>query len=158
MNWSSIWQRGLVWVKSRHYGRTSTDSRYAIAEACVIGFFSALAALLIKRGVNWLGTARLSLAGDYGAGWVLPLVGLVLGGLAGAFIEQASPQAMGGGIPQVKAALARYPIPLNGRVAITKLIGTILVLGSGIPLGRRAPTVHVGAALAAQLRLVTHLP
>ncbi len=151
MNWSSIWQSGLTWLKSRHYGRTSIDSRYAIAEACVIGFISALAALMIKQAVNWLGTNRLQLANEYGVWWVLPLFGLVLGSLAGALIEQFSRPAGGGGIPQVKAALARYPIPLSWQVALVKMVGTVLVLGSGIPLGRRAPTVHIGAALAAQL-------
>ena len=151
MAWSSFWQRALYWLKTRHYGRTSIDSRYAIAEACIIGFFSALAALVIKKGVNWLGSSRLSLADTYGAIWVLPLFGLVLGSLAGALIEQFSQPAGGGGIPQVKAALARFPIPLNWKVALVKLLGTVLVLGSGIPLGRRAPTVHIGAALAAEL-------
>ena len=106
MAWSSYWQRALSWLKTRHYGRTSIDSRYAIAEACIIGFFSALAALTIKQGVNWLGSSRLSLADTYGAIWVLPLFGLVLGSLAGALIEQFSKPAGGGGIPQVKAALA----------------------------------------------------
>ncbi|MFM1842508.1 MAG: hypothetical protein RLZZ490_1244, partial [Cyanobacteriota bacterium] len=148
---SSYWQRARSWLKTRHYGRTSIDSRYAIAEACIIGFFSALAALAIKKGVNWLGSSRLSLADTYGAIWVLPLFGLVLGSLAGALIEQFSKPAGGGGIPQVKAALARFPIPLNWRVAIVKLLGTVLVLGGGIPLGRRAPTVHIGAALASEL-------
>ncbi|MEB3226808.1 MAG: chloride channel protein [Synechocystis sp.] len=151
MAWSSYWQRALSWLKTRHYGRTSIDSRYAIFEACIIGFFSALAALGIKKGVNWLGSSRLSLADTYGAIWVLPLFGLVLGSLAGALIEQFSKPAGGGGIPQVKAALARFPIPLNWRVAVVKLLGTVLVLGSGIPLGRRAPTVHIGAALASEL-------
>lgn len=151
MAWSSPWHRAFTWLKTRHYGRASIDSRYAIAEACVIGFFSALAALLIKSGVNWLGSNRLSLADTYGAIWVLPLFGLVLGGLAGALIEQFCRPAAGGGIPQVKAALARFPIPLNWQVALVKSLGTVLVLGSGIPLGRRAPTVHIGAALAAEL-------
>jgi CIC family chloride channel protein len=151
MAWSSSWQRALYWLKTRHYGRTSIDSRYAIAEACIIGFFSALAALVIKSGVNWLGSSRLSLADTYGALWVLPAFGLVFGSLAGVIIEQFSKPAGGGGIPQVKAALARFPIPLNWQVAVVKSVGTVLVLGGGIPLGRRAPTVHIGAALAAEL-------
>ncbi len=151
MVWSSLWQRWLNWLKSRHYGRTAIDSRYAIAEACIIGFVSALAALVIKSGVGWLGSIRLTMADTYGAIWVLPCFGLVFGGLAGVLIEQFSRPAGGGGIPQVKAALARYPIPLNWRVAVVKLLGTVLVLGSGMTLGRRAPTVHIGAALAAEL-------
>jgi CIC family chloride channel protein len=151
MAWFPFWQRWQQWLRSRHYGRTAIDSRYAIAEACVIGFVSALAALVIKSGVNWLGSSRLSLADTYGAIWVLPCFGLVFGALAGALIEQFSRPAGGGGIPQVKAALARYPIPLNWQVALVKMIGTVLVLGGGMTLGRRAPTVHIGAALAAQL-------
>ena len=139
------------WFKSRHFGRNSIDSRYALLEACIIGVFSAIAALIIKEGVGWLGGWRLQAAQNYGAGWVLPLAGLGFGWLAGWIIERFSPSAAGGGIPQVKAALARYPIELSGRVALAKLVGTVLILGGGFTLGRRAPTVHIGAALAAQL-------
>ena len=139
------------WFKSRHFGRNSIDSRYALLEACIIGVFSAIAALIIKEGVGWLGSWRLQAAQNYGAGWVLPLAGLGFGWLAGWIIERFSPSAAGGGIPQVKAALARYPIELSGRVALAKLVGTVLILGGGFTLGRRAPTVHIGAALAAQL-------
>ena len=62
-----------------------------------------------------------------------------------------SPAAAGGGIPHVKAALARYPVILNLRVGLVKALGTIFILGAGFTLGRRGPTVHIGAALAAQL-------
>lgn len=146
-----IFQRFYQWTKSKPLGTSSTDPRYALVEACLIGFLSAVAALLLKQGVGWLGGWRVSLANQFGAIWVLPLGGLTLGYLAGWLIEQASPTAAGGGITQVKAALARYNIPLSLRVAVVKLIGTILVLGAGLTLGRRAPTVHIGAALAAQL-------
>ena len=139
------------WFKSHHFGRNSIDSRYALLEACIIGVFSAIAALIIKEGVGWLGGWRLQAAQNYGAGLVLPLAGLGFGWLAGWIIERFSPSAAGGGIPQVKAALARYPIELSGKVALAKLVGTVLILGGGFTLGRRAPTVHIGAALAAQL-------
>ncbi|MFN5515612.1 MAG: chloride channel protein, partial [Cyanobacteriota bacterium] len=148
------WQdygRGLAkWLRSRHYGRNATDSRYATLEAGLIGFVAALAALVIKQGISVLGGLRLQWTQSYG-GWVLPLEGLLLGALAGWLIEQFCLPAGGGGIPQVKAALARYPIPLTWRVAAVKTLGTILILGAGIPLGRRAPTVHIGAALAGEL-------
>ncbi len=144
-------QRFYQWVKSRKFGINATDTRYALIEACIIGILSAIAALILKKGVGWLGGWRIALANQFGAIWVLPLAGLSLGYLAGSLIEKASPTATGGGITQVKAALARYPVPLSLRVALVKLIGTILVLGAGLTLGRRAPTVHIGAALAAQL-------
>ena len=146
-----IVQQLYNWLKSLRFGRSSIDTRYAIAEACLIGVLSALAALLVKEGVGWLGSWRLWGAEKFGAWLVLPAAGLIFGGLAGWLVEEIAPAAGGGGIPQVKAALARYPIPLSLRVALVKLLGSILILGGGMTLGRRAPTVHIGAALAAQL-------
>lgn len=139
------------WFRSRHWGRSSVDTRYALAEACIIGLFSAIAALLLKQGVGWLGGYRLQMVDHFGAKITLPMAGLICGFLAGWLLEELSPAAAGGGIPQVKAALARFPMPLSLKVALVKAVGTILVLGAGFPLGRRAPTVHIGAALAAQL-------
>ncbi len=136
---------------SRLLATTSVDIKYALIEACLIGLFSALAALLLKDGIGWLGGWRIKLIHLYGAHLILPLAGLILGFLSGWLVEALAPAATGGGIPQVKAALARHPIMLNLRVAIVKTLGTILSLGAGLTLGRRGPTVHIGAALAAQL-------
>ncbi len=140
-----------IWFKSQGFGRGSISTRYVLIQACIIGIFSALAALLLKEGVGWLGGYRLKLANAWGATVALPVFGLCLGTMAGWLVEQLSPSSSGGGIPQVKAALARFPIPLSLRVAIVKIIGTVMVLGAGMTLGRRGPTVHIGAALAAEL-------
>ncbi len=139
------------WFKFQHFGRESISDRYALLEACLIGIFSALAALLLKEGVGWLGRYRIASVNQWGAFPTLPLFGLILGAVAGFLLEYVAPSAGGGGISQVKAALARFPVPLSLRVAIVKIIGTILVLGAGLTLGRRGPTVHIGAALAAEL-------
>ncbi|WP_267383317.1 chloride channel protein [Cyanobacterium sp. uoEpiScrs1] len=144
-------KRLYQWLTSSNFGLSTTDPRYALLEACLIGFLSALAALILKVGVGWLGGLRVSLANQFGAIWILPLGGLTLGLISGWLIEQVSLSAAGGGITQVKASLARYPVPLSLQVVLVKLIGTIMVLGGGLTLGRRAPTVHIGAALAAQL-------
>ncbi|RMF21133.1 MAG: CBS domain-containing protein, partial [Cyanobacteria bacterium J083] len=138
-------------LESRNLAKGSLDTRYALIEACAIGIFSALAALLLKEGIGWLGMWRIQAANYWGAKYTLPVVGMGLGMLAGWLIQQFSPEAAGGGIPQVKAVLAKVPLPLSLRVAVVKTIGTILVLGAGITLGRRGPTVHIGAALAAWL-------
>lgn len=139
------------WFKSQHFGRDSTSNRYALMEACLIGLFSALAALLLKTGIGWLGSYRLHLVDTWGAIITLPLFGLCFGAMAGFLLEEFSPTAGGGGILQVKASLANFSMPLSLKVAITKIITTILVLGGGLTLGRRGPTVHIGAALASEL-------
>ena len=130
---------------------SSLDTRYALIEACLIGLFSALAAVLLKQGIGWLGGLRVQTANLAGAKLVLPLVGLVVGILGGGIIQLFSPSAAGGGIPQVKAALAKYPVVLNLRTALVKTLATILIVGAGFTVGRRGPTVHIGAALGAQV-------
>ncbi len=125
--------------------------RLAIFEAVLIGLVAASAAVLLKQGVYWFGSWRVRESLLLPAGVLLPMVGLVGGMLSGVLIERLAPEASGSGIPQVKAALAYVPIALNLRVAIVKLLSTLLALSSGLVLGRQGPTVQIGAALAAQL-------
>ena len=155
----NIIRRWRGWWKSKHFARDSISPRYALLEACLIGIFSALAALLLKEGISFVGSYRLQLVNRWGAIYTLPLFALILGTIAGFLVEYLSPTAAGGGVPQVKAALNRFNVPLSFRVVVVKIIGTILVLGAGLPLGRRAPTIHIGAAIAGQLtRLVPTSP
>ncbi|MBE9099276.1 chloride channel protein [Vacuolonema iberomarrocanum] len=125
--------------------------RFAITEACIVGLISGLAAVSLKQGVGMLGGWRIQLSDAYPDWIILPLFGLLGGWVAGFLVEQFSPAAAGSGIPQVKAAIANVPQVLNLRLAIVKLLSVVLVMGSGITLGRQGPTVQVGAALAAQL-------
>jgi CIC family chloride channel protein len=122
--------------------------RIAIVEACLIGLVSGLAAVVLKQGVEVMTTWRLD--NPLPSWLLLPGLGLVGGVFAGWLGEQCSPIA-GSGVPQVKAALGYVNTPLNWRIALMKLAGTTLALGSGLSLGRQGPTVHIGAALAAQL-------
>ncbi|HBL10675.1 MAG TPA: chloride channel protein [Cyanobacteria bacterium UBA11162] len=124
--------------------------RLAIAEACLIGLVSALSAVLLKQSIGWLGSWRIEASDLLPPILVLPTFGLVFGLLSGYLVERLAPEASGSGIPQIKAALALFPIPLDLRVALVKLISTILSLAGGLTLGRQGPTVHIGAALAAQ--------
>jgi len=123
----------------------------AILEASLIGLLSGLAAVMLKMGVGWLGGWRLVGANLLPPIVALPLFGAIGGGLAGILVQRLAPEASGSGIPQVKAALAYLPMPLTGRIALVKLISTILTLGAGLTLGRQGPTVQLGAAIASQV-------
>ncbi len=124
--------------------------RLAIAEACLIGLVSGLSAVLLKQSVGWFGSWRIQAANVLPASLVLPAIGLSLGLLCGFLIQWLGTEATGSGVPQIKAALAQFPIVLNLRVAIVKLVTSILSMSAGLTLGRQGPTVHIGAALAAQ--------
>jgi CIC family chloride channel protein len=131
----------------------------ALVEACVIGLVAGFSAYLLKEGVHLLTAWRWQQAALYPPYLVLPSIGCIGGLIAGWLVERVAPEASGSGIPQVKALLARIAIKLDLRVAVVKLVGGIIALGSGMPLGREGPTVQVGASLASVLsRRVTGSP
>lgn len=125
--------------------------RLAIFEACLIGFVSGLAALVLAQGVGWLGGWRQHAIAAFPAFIVLPTIGLAGGFLSGLLVDRIAPAASGSGMTEVKAVLGKVPSPLNLRIAIVKLVSATLVLATGMPLGREGPTVQIGAALANQL-------
>ncbi|MFB2768099.1 chloride channel protein [Pelatocladus sp. BLCC-F211] len=138
----TLWKR-LYWLLVR-------PKRLAIFEACLIGLVSGLAAVLLAQGVAWLGGWRQSASHLLPAYYVLPIIGLLGGFLAGTLVERIAPAAAGSGMSEVKAVLAQVPMPLNLRIALVKLVSATLVLATGIPLGREGPTVQIGAAIANQ--------
>ncbi|KAK5982073.1 Chloride channel protein 2 [Trichostrongylus colubriformis] len=74
------------------------------------------------------------------------------------FAHYFSPQTIGSGIPEMKTILRGFSLEeyLSFRTLISKMIGLTLSLGSGLPLGKEGPFVHVASALATQVsRFVT---
>ncbi len=107
--------------------------------------------MLLSAGVSWLGSLRVHFATLFPSRFVLPAFGLVGGLLAGLLVDKVAPEASGSGIPQVRARLDRIVMALDLRIALVKLLGGTIALGSGFFLGREGPTVQLGAAIAAPL-------
>ena len=127
------------------------DTYVPIAESCIIGVAAGLSAVALSAGVSWLGALRVHLSGLVSHHYVLPAFGLIGGLIAGLLVERVAPEASGSGIPQVRARLDRITMPLNFRIALVKLLGGTIALGSGFFLGREGPTVQLGASVAAPL-------
>ena len=127
------------------------DTYVPIAESCIIGVAAGLSAVVLSAGVGWLGALRVHLSTIVPHFYVLPAFGLIGGLISGLLVETVAPEASGSGIPQVRARLDRITMPLNFRIALVKLLGGTIALGSGFFLGREGPTVQLGAAVAAPL-------
>lgn len=127
------------------------ESYVPILESCIIGIAAGFSAVLLGAGINWLGALRVHFSELASPMIVLPAFGLVGGLVAGLLVERVAPEASGSGIPQVRASLDRIIMALDFRVALVKLLGGTIALGSGLFLGREGPTVQLGAALAAPL-------
>ena len=52
-------QHFYKWIKSRKFNIDNNNNNYALIEACIIGILSAIAALLLKQGVGYLGSWRI---------------------------------------------------------------------------------------------------
>ena len=79
------------------------------------------------------------------------------------FTRRFLPGAEGSGIPQAIAALTSRHEPhrkvlLSVRIAIGKIVTTLVGLMCGASIGREGPTVHVGAAIMYSIGRIAHFP
>uniref|UniRef100_A0A914ZR78 Chloride channel protein n=2 Tax=Parascaris univalens TaxID=6257 RepID=A0A914ZR78_PARUN len=68
-----------------------------------------------------------------------------------------SRQAVGSGIPEVKVIMHGFKMKnyLTFRTLIAKMFGLTLAIGSGLPIGKEGPFVHMGAIVATLLSKLT---
>lgn len=83
--------------------------------------------------------------------WVILPVSLVL--FSAGFVHVVAPQAIGSGIPEMKTILRGVVLKeyLTGKTLIAKMVGLTATLGSGMPLGKEGPFVHIASIVATLL-------
>ncbi len=153
VNWRSRigrgWRQGWYWLKMQ-------DGIYLGILALIIGVLAGYGALFLRLGIEevsqlWTGHRTWSDAVNE-IPWYLYLVAPVLGGLLVGWInnkilipEQARV------IPGVIEALSERGGKITARNAAGEFAGNVIAVGSGASMGREAPTVALGAALASLL-------
>merc|ERR1719259_365250 len=65
-----------------------------------------------------------------------------------------APSAAGSGIPEMKTILRGVKLKeyLTGKTLLAKVIGLASILGSGLPLGKEGPVMHMASILATMLQ------
>ncbi|KAJ8917376.1 hypothetical protein NQ315_002400 [Exocentrus adspersus] len=129
----------------------------------LLGVIMALLSFVVDRSISMCNSARLWLFRDLThspvaqyAAWVSLPVCLVL--FAAGFTQLMAPQAVGSGIPEMKTILRGVALKeyLTFRTLVAKLVGLTATLGSGLPLGKEGPFVHIASISATLLsKLVT---
>ncbi|CAG8860237.1 CBS domain-containing protein [Caenorhabditis elegans] len=131
--------------------------------SAALGFITAIFSIFIDMGIEYLIHFRnfmlesLEQFNNYAAfcGWVFYITGLVY--LAALVCYGFGKQAVGSGIPEVKVIIHGFQLKnyLSGKTLIAKMIGLTLTIGSGLPVGKEGPFVHIGAIVASLLNKVT---
>ncbi|XP_026467540.1 chloride channel protein 2-like isoform X2 [Ctenocephalides felis] len=129
----------------------------------LLGVIMALLSFAMDRGISMCNNARIWLYRDLSShpvmqymAWVSLPVCLIL--FSAGFVHLVAPQSIGSGIPEMKTILRGVTLKeyLTFRTLIAKVVGLTATLGSGMPLGKEGPFVHI-ASIVAQLlsKLVT---
>jgi len=129
----------------------------------LLGMIMALVSFVMDYSIAACGQARLRLVKDLVTNvpgqfvaWVALPVLLVL--FSAGFVHVVAPQAIGSGIPEMKTILRGVVLKeyLTFRTLVAKAVGLTCTLGSGMPLGKEGPFVHIASIVATLLtKLVT---
>uniref|UniRef100_A0A8C7JRT5 Chloride channel, voltage-sensitive 1a n=1 Tax=Oncorhynchus kisutch TaxID=8019 RepID=A0A8C7JRT5_ONCKI len=150
---------------SRHRGRHHSDERFLVTKLgedwiflVLLGVSMALVSwtmdytsaksLQLYKWIHW--ELRGNVLLQYLAWVSYPMVLIMF---ASSFCHLVAPQAIGSGIPELKTILRGVVLKeyLTLKAFIAKVIGLTAGLGSGMPVGKEGPFVHIASICAAVL-------
>ncbi|XP_045112061.1 chloride channel protein 2-like isoform X1 [Portunus trituberculatus] len=143
---------GAVWRAT--FARVGEDWVFL----AVLGIVMAIISFIMDFGISMCNKARLWLYRDLAShtalqylAWVSLPVCLIL--FSAGFVHLLAPQAVGSGIPEMKTILRGVVLKeyLTFKTLIAKVIGLTATLGSGLPLGKEGPFVHIASIVATLL-------
>ncbi|XP_052120753.1 chloride channel protein 2 isoform X1 [Frankliniella occidentalis] len=130
----------------------------------LLGLIVALLSFFMDGGIGMCNRARIWLYRDIATqhialqylAWVSLPTFLIL--FSAGFVHIIAPQSIGSGIPEMKTILRGVALKeyLTFRTLAAKVVGLTATLGSGMPLGKEGPLVHIASIAATLLsKLVT---
>lgn len=145
----SAWRRFVTWLYDHQLGTT--------ALLMVLGALAALLDFGLGRAIAGLLSSRVTLM-DKSTSWlaqysIFVLYGTFIFSIGYITVRYISTMAAGSGIPEISTILSGVDIPgfLNFRTLLSKVLGLLFVLGSGMQGGREGPFVHISAAIGTLL-------
>ncbi|CAD6199746.1 unnamed protein product [Caenorhabditis auriculariae] len=131
--------------------------------SAMLGIITAILSIIIDLGIEYLTHYRIELfhwakhQSIYSGFvmWLSYITGLVW--LAAVVCYVFGKQAVGSGIPEVKVIIHGFTMKnyLSLKTLIAKMVGLTFTIGSGLPVGKEGPFVHIGAIVASLLNKAT---
>lgn len=144
-------EKGTYWTSSR----TTTAYKWGlvIVVGIVVGFLGAIVTVLTQV----LSDAKFNVATafldrtEYSKSFFSFLFISISYALIASLLCCYEPEAVGSGIPEIKAFLNGVNImkSVQPSVLLTKLVGVCFSVAAGLPLGKEGPMIHVGAIAGA---------
>jgi CIC family chloride channel protein len=125
----------------------SDDRLVVITLAGFVGVCSGLAAVALNRSLHWL-AGNMHALRDHWWAFLLPAAGATLSAF---FLNAVLNERAGHGVPEVVYAVSRYGGLLRFRSSFSRLVSSLLTIGSGGSAGPEAPVVISGASLGSNI-------
>ncbi|RWS07156.1 chloride channel protein 2-like protein [Dinothrombium tinctorium] len=162
--YKSAWKRKLRDYFSIFWNYTFNRIGEDWVFLALLGIIMAFLSFLMDRVIELCSETRMRLYNDLTGNnlflkylsWTLTPICLIL--FASGFTHIVAPQAVGSGIPEMKTILRGVVLKeyLTFRTLVAKMVGLTFTLGSGLPLGKEGPFVHIASIVATLLsQLVT---
>nr|CAH7729647.1 unnamed protein product [Callosobruchus chinensis] len=148
------WTRFLWKIWNKTFAQVGED--WVIL--AILGIFIAIISYSIDKGVMMCNKGQMYLYSELSEGmftkwvaWICIPVCLILWDVG--LTHFLAPQAAGSGIPQIKTSLRGVFMKevLTFRVLLVKWLGIAATLGSGVPLGKEGPLIHMSSIIVTKL-------
>lgn len=152
--WFARFLQVLKYIWSKTFAKVGEDWAFL----ALLGIIMALLSFTMDLGIYMCFTARLWMYNEFTIhpavqylAWITLPISLVL--FAAGFVFIVSPQAVGSGIPEMKTIMRGVVLKeyLTFRTLVAKTVGLTAALGSGMPLGKEGPLVHIGSIVGTLL-------
>jgi CIC family chloride channel protein len=137
--------------------RRLPERRLVLLLALVVGFFSGLAAVLLKNTIHfmqWALTDWFHTPADSLLFFVYPGAGMLVSLLFVRYVVKAD---IGHGITKVLYAISRKKSKIKGHNSWSSMVASTITIGFGGSVGAEAPIVYTGAAIGSKVGQILRL-
>eukprot|EP00117_Sycon_ciliatum_P024435 scpid42908/ scgid20503/ Chloride channel protein 2 len=160
---SRRWSRDGCWRSVKHFVKDHIGEDWIFL--LILGISMALLSFFVDYTIQqclrvhfWLYSELTQLVGIQYIIWIIYPCILIMFSVG--FTHIVSPHAVGSGIPEMKTVLRGVSLPnyLSLRTLVAKSVGLIASVGSGLPIGKEGPFVHLASILGHSMsKLLTNI-